>query len=319
MNVYIMYKFEDYDAIAESIHTLEGTAGINVFYFVPTSNFPKWKRKAKEKIKFADTVVYFFNYRTAQEKTRNLQWEYKYAVKQNKKIIIIDTDSQTDVLEKIKNSENKNSFFKNIFNYSYDEKDVGSKPLTFEQGRSKLVEQSSWKIEEQLLIRDQSDIDNEKRSNYYSLLMQQYKIMVETSEKLMERRQATSNLYTTVCTALVALVGSSFALGNMFALGAIFMCVGIVSVILAINWRLSLDSYDRNNEGKFAVLNEIEKRLPANMFDSEYRYNKSKGIKSFSLREKMLPAIFKLLGIIFLVCGVLFLILKCVNVDFFIG
>lgn len=133
----------------------------------------------------------------------------------------------------------------------------------------------------------------------------------------MKRRQDTSNLYTTVCTALIALVGSSFALYNMFALSAIFFCVGIINVALSSAWRRALDGYDKNNEGKFAVLNEIEKKLPVNMFDSEYRYNKYKGIKSFAVREKMLPKIFLILGCALLICGVAFFTLKCFNFDFF--
>lgn len=318
MNVYVMYKFEDYKAIQDSINVLESTQGIKVFYFVPNLKYGcTWKTKAREKIKAADAVCYFFNFETAKKNTRNLQWEYNYAVKNNKKVIIIDINNQTDILDQIKNPEKKNHFFKDIFNYSYNEKEISSKAVSLEQGKKKLVEQSSWNIGDELLIEDVSDIDNKTRNNYYSLLIQQYKIMVDTSEKLMERRQATSNVYTSICTALVALIGSSFALKNMYALSMIFFCVGLVTIILAANWRGALDSYDRNNEGKFAVLNEIEKKLPANMFDSEYRYNKSKGIKSFAFREKLLPSIFKILGFIFLACSVIFLVLKCVNIDFF--
>lgn len=319
MNVYVMYKFDDYKEIKESINILESTAGINVFYFPPDMKYAhRWKGKARVKIKAADVVCYFFNYETAQKDASNLQWEYNLAVKNNKKIMVIDKNNQTEMLDNLIESQINKNFFKDIFNYSYNEKEFLSKPLSFEQGREKLVEQSSWNIENKLLIEDESDIDKETRNNYYQLLIKQYEIMVDTSEKLMERRQATSNLYTTVCTALVALVGSAFALKNMYALSVIFLCVGVVNIILAVNWRLALDSYNKNNEGKFAVLNEIEKKLPANMFDSEYRYNKSKGIKSFALREKMLPFIFKILGYIFIVCSVVFLVLKCVNIDFFL-
>lgn len=59
MNVYVMYKFDDYEEIKESIHILENTAGINIFYFPPDmKSIHKWKGKAKEKIKAADAVCY---------------------------------------------------------------------------------------------------------------------------------------------------------------------------------------------------------------------------------------------------------------------
>lgn len=300
MNVYIMYKFNDYGSISDSIHKLESTPGISVFYFTPDmKEHHRWKGKAKEKIKAADAICYFFNLETAKKNSRNLRWEYKFAVKNNKKIIVIDANKKTDIIDELKNAMKKNNFFKDIFNYSYDDKEVNTKSVTFDQGQEKLVEQSSWQIEKKVLIEDESNIVNKNKNNYYSLLIKQYKIMVDTSEKMMERRQAASNLYTTVCTALVALVGSAFALNNMYALSAIFLCVGLVSIVLSSAWRRALDSYDKNNEGKFAVLNEIEKKLPANMFDSEYRYNKSKGIKSFAIREKLLPKIFTVLGFVF--------------------
>ncbi len=133
----------------------------------------------------------------------------------------------------------------------------------------------------------------------------------------MERRQTTSNLYTTVCTALVALVGSAFAFENMYAIGVIFFFTGVINIILSLNWSRALDSYDKNNEGKYAVLNEIEKRLPANLFDSEYKYNKFNGIKSFSHREKKLPYMFTFIGAVFIAIGVIFGVLVLCDFNIF--
>ena len=319
MNVYVIYKFQDFNDIKESLSALENTAGISLFYFHPSPLSHRWKSKAKEKIKSADVVCYFFNFDSAKNDSKNLKWEYDFACKHKKRVIVIDKNNRTDIVNELLEAEKKSHFFKNIFNCSYNEKDISLKPISFDQGKEHLVEQSSWNIENKLLIQDETDISKEVKNTYYSLLMQQYKVMVDTSEKLMQRRQETSNLYTTVCTALVALVGSAFALKNMYALCAIFFCVGVVSIIMSVNWRIALDSFNRNNEGKFAVLNEIEKKLPANMFDSEYRYNQSKGIKSFALREKLLPFVFNILGIIFVLLGITFLVLKCIGIDFFVN
>lgn len=335
MNVYLIYKFSDYSYIQSSIEKLENMPEISLFYFpavsktnntqdeqfsvekVDEKRITRWKRKAKEKIKDADIVCYFFSIKTAQENSRNIEWEYNYASKCNKKIIIIDINNQSDIVNEILSVAKTDSFFQNMFNYKYDEKQIQTKPISFEQAEKKLEEQSTWQLEDKLLRNDETYIQKDNNDKYYSLLMDQYKLMIDTSEKLMERRQKMSSLYTSVCTALVALVGSAFALKNMFALGAIFMCVGIVSIILATTWGFSLQGYDKNNEGKFAVLNAIEKKLPANMFDSEYRYNKSRGIKSFAARERMLPVIFKILGGIFMACGIAVIVLQCCGIDFF--
>lgn len=69
--------------------------------------------------------------------------------------------------------------------------------------------------------------------------------------------------------------------------------------------------------GTFAVLNEFEKKLPANLFDSEYKYNKNKGIKSFLVCESKLPLAFMILEIIFILVGIIFVISYLFNIPVF--
>ena len=84
MNVYFIYKFSDYDKIKRKIEEIENAENMNVFYFNPHTDIGgKWKSKAKNKIKDADAVCYFINLDSAKSKTRNIKWEYDYAVKQN--------------------------------------------------------------------------------------------------------------------------------------------------------------------------------------------------------------------------------------------
>ena len=137
-----------------------------------------------------------------------------------------------------------------------------------------------------------------------SILLEQYRIMIDTSEKLMERRQATTNLYTTLSTTLIALISASFAFENAIMCGAILLASGLILILLCHNWKLSLEAYDLNNTGKFAVINLLEKYLPAEIFECEYSYNKQKGMRSFSAREKKLPEIFKWVGIFLILFSV---------------
>lgn len=134
--------------------------------------------------------------------------------------------------------------------------------------------------------------------------------MVDTSEKLMERRQNISNLYTTLCSALVAVIGASFAFENWLVTAYIGIVAGLVFIFLSVNWRACLKAYDKNNAGKFAVINAIEKILPADLFNCEYRYNTKNGIKSYSTREKILPIIFLIFGVFLLSMGAIVLILS---------
>lgn len=320
MNVYLIYSFKDYREVEKHINSLREIDNLHLFYFRPEDKRNKrlWHEKAKEKIKQADVVCYFFNFSSVYNHAENIKWEYAYASELNKKIIIIEQNQDINLTEELKKLDKDNQFIKDLFNYDYAEEKI-HRHYTFAQGEHLLTEQSAWSVEEDLMLKDASDIIKPNKKAYYDLLIKQYGIMVETSEKLMERRQAMCNLYVSVCTALVALVGSSFALKNMLAVGVIFVCVAVLSIILSLNWLHSLISYDKNNEGKFAVLNEMEKRLPANMFDTEYKYNKYKGIRSFSYRERKLPLAFIILGVIFAVVGAVFIILGCLNINIFVS
>lgn len=327
MNVYVIYRFCDIDKVEKQIEKIKTLKNIRIFYFKPNnenSDLPEeqrrkiWHAKAKEKINNADMVCYFFNFDSTVGHSDNVKWEYDCATSLGKKVFIINVGEQSDFVDKLKNLSKDNNFVNSLFNYDYSEEEINPAPFSSEQGKDKLKEQSAYNVvEDELLLKDKKDLTDKNKKSYYDLLIKQYELMVNTSEQLMGRRQATCNLYVSVCTALVALVGSSFALKNMIAIGVIFICVGVLSIILSTNWLRALESYDKNNEGKFAVLNEIEKRLPANLFNSEYRYNKFKGIKSFSVREKKLPIAFVVLGALFIIVGVVFLTLFFYNVNIF--
>ena len=54
------------------------------------------------------------------------------------------------------------------------------------------------------------------------LLLQEYKIMLDTSERMMDRRQGTNSFYITLCTAmLTVIVGFVATKANTFAWSAV--------------------------------------------------------------------------------------------------
>ena len=58
------------------------------------------------------------------------------------------------------------------------------------------------------------------------------------------------------------------------------------------------------------MINCLEKQLPAEIFECEYRYNKLNGIQSFSSREKILPKIFSVMGIILMLISMVLLLVS---------
>ena len=301
MNVYVIYKFDDYSEISERLDNIKKEIGngISFFYFKPC-RMATWHRVAKFKIKEADMVAFFDN-RTdySDVNYNNIKWELDLANKYKKRVVIF--------------KKYNDKYAPQLYDKDFSEISVDNKKYTT-YGENEALDyfkrQTSWSVEENILNKENqngtsSAISNEDKH----LLLEQYKIMIDTSEKLMERRQSMVSLYITICTALIAFIGASFAFGNLLITAAITLLTGVITIILCYNWRSSLGSYELNNEGKFEVINQIEKHLPADMFECEYRYNKMKGIRSYSAREKVLPVIFMFVGVaLILLSVILFLI-----------
>lgn len=276
-------------------------AGLEVFAFAPTKELKNWKRIARKKIRECDYVCWFFNGDSYVNHSENTLWEYKKAVHYHKRIILIDL-GQNEEIEKLIKGENK-FIFKGLFNEDYKDQDSKLSISSFDEAKDKLVGLKDWKTDDIVFA---TDPENEKTTDpsYAKMLLEQYRIMINTSESLMNRRQTASNVYVAILSALISLVGSSFAFANKMTTGILFFVVGVITVILSNNWKRMLNNFSKNNEGKFAVINAIEKRLPANMFESEYRYNKMKSISSYSDRENALCQIFSIIGCVLLCSGI---------------
>ena len=290
MNVYVIYKFDDYPQISDRLANIKKEIGngISFFYFKPCK-MATWHRLAKNKIKNADVVAFFDNRDDYSDVNyNNIKWELDLAKKCRKRVVIF--------------KKHNDKYAPQLYDKDFSETNIDNQKYTTYNENEALdffKKQTSWSVEENILNAEKASgsptlsMSNEDKQ----LLLQQYKIMINTSEKLMERRQSMVSLYITICTALIAFIGASFAFGNLLITAAIALLTGVITIILCYNWRSSLGSYELNNEGKFEVINQIEKHLPADMFECEYRYNKMKGIRSYSAREKVLPVIFMFVGI----------------------
>lgn len=145
--------------------------------------------------------------------------------------------------------------------------------------------------------------------------------MIQTSENLIERRNVMSEKFKVLCVTLISLVTASIALNNLLLIGIALLFVGIIVIIISKSWLISLAEYSKNKEGKFAVINAIEEKLPAKIFDIEYTFNKYKGIRVYSSREQILPKTFIVIGIFFIIASLLifgielFILCKTGNFD----
>lgn len=103
------------------------------------------------------------------------------------------------------------------------------------------------------------------------VLLEQYKLFVDTSERLVARRQIVNTFFLSVN----ALVLSALALIAKEATDSLVTAVGIVTVsiaaiVLCFAWRTLVRSYAQLNRGKFAVIHRLEDELPAALFHAEW-------------------------------------------------
>lgn len=129
------------------------------------------------------------------------------------------------------------------------------------------------------------------------ILFEQYRLFLQTSETLISRRQTVNSFYITVNSAFVALFSTMFGLAIDIKFKLILVAVlAIVGIILATSWIKILISYGQLNASKMTIIRNIEKQLPASLYDAEWQalsdqLNKKK-YTSFTNSEKRLPLVF---------------------------
>lgn len=127
-----------------------------------------------------------------------------------------------------------------------------------------------------------------------STIVSVYKMLVEMADKVSQRRQNANNFYLSVNSALVGASAyiSTLAQKTPAPLAAISIAGALVSIL----WMRNIQSYKDLNEGKFAVINEIEKVLPIAPYSAEWEYlergTNSKRYRPFHTVEVLVPLVF---------------------------
>ena len=137
-----------------------------------------------------------------------------------------------------------------------------------------------------------------------------YKVMVSSSESLVNRRQAVNTFFLTMngvlLTAFGLIVKNSGA-DNLSALG-IFV-LAIAGAILCGAWRSLITSFGQLNRGKFQVINTIERYLKTAIYAAEWealgRGENPKIYRSFTSREIWVPNALLVLHILLALAAIL--------------
>ncbi len=104
------------------------------------------------------------------------------------------------------------------------------------------------------------------------LKLDQYKIMVSSTEKVTENRMKVNNLFFTITSSILSVgfvLGKTFGFSIKAVLG--MLTLTILSLIVSYFWEKLILSYALLNRGKFKVIDKIEKQLRTNMFEDEWK------------------------------------------------
>lgn len=159
---------------------------------------------------------------------------------------------------------------------------------------------------QEVLLRRGPPQSPEEKAQY----LEQYKIMVQSSESLVQRRQGTNTFFLTANGLLLTSVGLVLREGAEARSHSILIAMlAFTGLVISWAWRSLLLSFGQLNKGKFAVILRLEQHLPAAVFDAEWEAlerGANKAVyRSFTDSEVRVPWIFIAAYVVALIASVL--------------
>jgi len=131
-------------------------------------------------------------------------------------------------------------------------------------------------------------------------ILELYKIMVTSSEQLIQRRQITNGFFITVIGAIVGasgLIVKEKVLTDSTVLFLLFPL--LIGLLMCRSWSNLINNYGKLNAGKFQVIHQLEQKFEAQIFAAEW-VALGKGVRkekyeSFTSTEQNVPQLFSYL------------------------
>lgn len=134
-----------------------------------------------------------------------------------------------------------------------------------------------------------------KHEKWHGHLLDQYKLYVEMADRISQRRTAANSYFLTINSAILAFVGYLPSKNSTDFLWLIAVAGGTLTML----WYTIIASYRNLNTAKWAVVHEIEKRLPMSPYDAEWdavqRGNNPRLYRPISHIEGAVPWVFLVL------------------------
>jgi len=276
MTVFLSYRIIDQQKVEQILSSLTDISSTVQFVSHNSSNQDEteWKQIVENKIKSSEKVLFILGESATSSKA--IEWEFGLTIKLLKPFRIIMLS------QKSKLPSYTNSFIEHIL-----------KP-------------SSQQELKRFLLSSNKLITNE------GLLLEQYKIMIASSEKVTEQRAQTNNLFFTITSTVLSF---SIILGKEFQFNelALVMMIALAAIALVCTffWQKLISSYGCLNTGKFKVISELEHQLKTNLFQREWDIliNEVK-YRSNTRTETTIIKSYRVFIIIIVICEVIYTITK---------
>ena len=132
-----------------------------------------------------------------------------------------------------------------------------------------------------------------------------YELYVLSAQEVSKQRERMNTFYLSISSTIFGLVVLALSSGGDDKSGAIFSnslstssLVGLCLLggLLSVNWLSLLNAYRNLNTGKFAVIHELEKKLPAACYAAEWealdRGEDPRKYVKFTVLERRVPLMF---------------------------
>ena len=132
------------------------------------------------------------------------------------------------------------------------------------------------------------------------LILEQYKLMVDTADKASDRRSRNNQLYLSLTTFLISVASFLTQIGETQSWHyVIWIGLSIAGGLICLLWYMNIRSFRQLNSGKYKVILELEKLLPAQPFQREWELlgegQDNKRFIRFTKLEAYIPIILMIL------------------------
>ena len=119
------------------------------------------------------------------------------------------------------------------------------------------------------MTQEDKSVKQDKQTEIYSeLLLEQYKLYVEMTDRVSKRRIEASKLYISLLTGLLGLL-SIVSIPADFQ-KFVVVAISILGILLCLVWIINIRSYRELNSLKFKVIHEMEQNLPFPCYKREW-------------------------------------------------